>query len=411
MRHVVRLCLFSILAALGCSSTIEDRSAESLGQQLVAPSDEPNAIDRFGAQASSDKCPKISNRFRVATFNAALAPDFAPLVAERRPAVIEALKDSMKQLDLLCVQEFWQEADFSSLVSATDRELPHALRRAPRPGSGTCTLVELGELGQCLQTQCSDASGAGLVDCAVQHCAVQVASLSGGCLGCIMNHLDGDLATCAGAGGVGDPAIFGGAYDVGLLSRYPVIDSEVTRELDSYFVRMAVLYAKIAVPDQPRLHAFCTHLGSALGVVPYAGQYASWEDEHLQQVMQLRAYIDEKTAAGDWIVVLGDLNSGPAAKGLVGEWPSNYAALVADDLVDPYLREPNLACTWCPGNTLVDDASAARLLDHILFGGSEHARVHVERILGRRLMIKVGDTSIATNLSDHYGLRATYWLE
>lgn len=402
------LCVFHVALVLGCSSEMGEPSSSGTSDRELASSDREKLASELGStQFAAHGCPGAGEQFRVATFNAALAPDFAPYVAERRPAIIDALADSAKQLDLMCVQEFWRETDFESLRNATQAELPHSLRRAPRHGFGSCTLMELGQLGQCLQSQCPDVMGAQLVECATQHCAVEVASLSGGCLGCIMNHLEDDMTVCAGAGGKGDPAIFEGAYDVGLLSRQPMIDSEVTRELDSYFVRMAVLYAEIAIPGHPHLHAFCTHLGSALGVVPYAGDHGSWESEHLHQVTQLRDYIREKTTVGDWVVVLGDMNAGPDARGLVGEWQSNYAALVSDDLLDPYLNQANVACTWCPNNTLVDDASTPRLLDHVLFGAFERPRLRVERILDRRVLLGTANGAISSHLSDHYGLRAT----
>jgi hypothetical protein len=276
-----------ILTLLACND-YDPSDTDTLSNQDAVES--PSAVE--AATTRSLECPRPQQRsLRIETFNVALAPGFAPLAAERTPAVISALGEQATRLDALCVQEFWQDAEFSQLAARAHDELPHALRRAPRPGTGTCTVDELTSLGQCLAMNCATASGVDQVLCAQSQCSATVANLSGGCLGCIMNNIGMDFTACAGPGGAADPAIYGGAYDVGMLTRNRILESDVNKELDSYFVRMAVLYAKLEVPGGSPVYAFCTHLGSSLGVIPYAGKYASWQDEHLHQVLQLRDYI------------------------------------------------------------------------------------------------------------------------
>ena len=343
---------------------------------------------------------------RVETFNAALAPNFAPIVAERTPEALHALSDEAEHLDVLCVQEFWQDNDFANLASLVHAELPHALRRPPRPSTGTCTVDELTSLGQCLAVDCAGATGVDQVLCAQSQCSSVVQNLSGGCLGCIMNNIGSDFSTCVGLGGAADPAIYGGAYDVGMLTRHRIIESDTSKELDSYFVRMAVLYAKLDVPNGGPIHVFCTHLGSSLSIIPYAGQYASWHDEHLHQVEQLRAYVQQKAGNTGRVVLMGDLNTSPDGHGLVGDWADNYAALVSNDLQDVYFNQPNVDCTWCPQNTLVDDSSAKHLYDHVLLRGFRPTAAHVTRTLDAPVNLVVSGVNVRTNLSDHYALRA-----
>jgi endonuclease/exonuclease/phosphatase family metal-dependent hydrolase len=305
------------------------------------------------------------------------------------------------------VQEFWQESDFAQFKSATAKQLPTALRAAPRPGTGTCTVDELTTLGQCLGTHCPTATGLDQVACAQASCVAEVASLSGGCLGCIWNSIGTDFSNCVGAGGAGDPAIYGGSTDVGMLTRLPIIASETSKELDSYFVRMAVLYAKLEAPDGKPVHAFCTHLGSPLDIVPYAGKYASWKDEQLVQIQQLRAYINEKAKSDERVIVMGDMNTGPDGRGMLGDRSDNYVALVGNDLLDPYFEQRNMDCTYCPDNAFVDDASPKKLIDHVLVRGIRASKVHVARIFDQSIQIGSGNDAFTWNLSDHYGLRAT----
>jgi endonuclease/exonuclease/phosphatase family metal-dependent hydrolase len=395
----------SLLALAACGGADDGVSAES-----------GTAEQDFSESAASDSQPGVTQQscserpgsaLRLATFNTGLAPNFELYVAERTPKVIRALAAQARQVDALCVQEVWLESDFAKLQSAVAKQLPTVLRHAPRPGTGTCTMDELNTLGQCLGTKCPTATGIEQVACAQAYCVAEVASLSGGCLGCIWNSIGTDFSGCVGAGGEGDPAIYGGSFEVGLLTRLPVLASETSKELDSYFTRAGVLYAKLAAPDGRPVHTFCTHLGSPLDIVPYVGKYASWKDEQLVQIQQLRAYINEKAGPGERVVVMGDLNTGPDGRGMLGDWSDNYVALVGNDLIDPYFEQRHMDCSYCPDNAFVDDASPKKLIDHVLIRGISPAKVHVSRILDQIIQIGSGSEAFTSNLSDHYGLRAT----
>jgi endonuclease/exonuclease/phosphatase family metal-dependent hydrolase len=352
---------------------------------------------------SSEGSDKEQFELRTATFNAALAPAFAPLVSERGEPLISALAASAAELDLLCVQEFWLDEHWSALRDSAASQLPNALRFEARAGSGTCSEEELGGLGQCLQTSCPDTSGEELVACATSSCPEQVTALNPGCLACVMNHISDDFSACVGEPTTPDPAIYGGSFDVGLLSRFPILAND-TKELSSYFVRAGVLYAKLDVPGAGPVHAFCTHLGSPLDIVPYAGSYGSWHDEQQQQIRELLAFVHEKTQDQGRVVVLGDMNNGPAHGAIEGEWTDNYALLTGDRLENPYLLQTDAACTWCDDNSYHPGA-AATLIDHILESGFDDATTRIERTYVEPVTLETEDGSLEGNLSDHYGLR------
>ncbi|MFZ5894581.1 MAG: endonuclease/exonuclease/phosphatase family protein [Myxococcota bacterium] len=345
-----------------------------------------------------------SFELRVATYNAALAPAFAPLVAERGEPVITALTQQASSLDLLCVQEFWLEDHWTALRDSAASQLPHAVRKPPRPGSGNCSEEELGKLVGCLQSSCSEHKDAELVSCATTNCAEAVVSLNPGCLGCVMNHVAGDLTACVGEPQPSDPAIFGGSFDVGLLSRYPILASDI-KELTSYFVRVAALYAKLDVPGAGPVHAFCTHLGSPLDIVPYGGAYGSWHDEQRQQILELLGFIRQKTHGSGRVLVLGDMNTGPAHASIHGEWQDNYIALTSNGLQNPYLAQGDADCTWCPSNTYHPDAEPT-LIDHILQSGFDGASTIGARLFVDPVQLTLTEGSVAAHLSDHYGLQS-----
>jgi len=346
----------------------------------------------------------IDFELRAATFNAALAPGFAELAEERFEPVLSALSESAHELDVLCVQEFWVGEHFDGLRESVASDLPYNVRKAPRPGSGTCGIEELSALGECLQTACPEASGTALVGCAQLSCPAQITALAPGCLGCILNHIGDDFSACAGAPETSDPAIYGGAFDAGLLSRYAPIESD-TRELSSYFVRAAALYAKLDVPGAGPVHVFCTHLGSALDIVPYAGSYTSWHDEQTQQIRELQGFVREKTHGSGRVLVLGDMNTGPDHGALAGECSDNYLTLTGNGLTNPYLSQGDVDCSWCPDNSF-HVAQSPSLIDHILESGFDDAIVTTARDFDTPITLQVDETQVTSHLSDHFGLRS-----
>lgn len=379
IRRLFTLGVGALIAANGCAEKHDDPDAGT--------GDEPAAL-------------------RAMTYNAALAPDFEPFAPERAPLVVSRLAAQAESLDLLCVQEFWLESDAEALVDTVHAELPHALRAAPEPGSGACTVDELTSVGGCLEAECAEFDGVERTACAQTACGAEIAALSGGCLGCILNSLGEPLEGCVGDGSEPeDPAIFGGAHDGLLLSRYPLEGRESTA-LDGYLVRTAVLYGRVEVPGFGPVHAFCTHLGSPLGVIPYAGPHGSWEGEHASQVEALTELIDAKAEDGLPVVVLGDFNMGPAVGTSVAVLGEQYADFQAyARLTNPYVGQAEPPCTDCADNTFhaLDPEYQDNIIDHVFVRNFTHTRESAERVLDQPAPLG----ELAFNLSDHYGVRLT----
>ncbi|HEX6766779.1 MAG TPA: endonuclease/exonuclease/phosphatase family protein [Polyangiaceae bacterium] len=343
-------------------------------------------------------------KLRALTYNTALAPDFEPLTEVRKPLIEAALSDLATDLDVLCVQEYWKYSDLDDLDAALDGKLDYGLRHAPVPGSGACSDEDLSALGGCVASACGTATGIDLVACAQTECAEPIQSIDGGCLGCFLDHLeDTEFSACYGDA-VKDPALFGGTFDVGLFARYPLI-AEAALEYDSYFVRAAALFARIDVPELGPVDTFCTHLGSSLGVIPYQGRFSSWEGEHAHQVEQLIDFISANASGANPVLVLGDLNMGPASAGpppVSAELPDDLRALLDSGLDNAVTDE---ACTLCSDNVLRGEGSADTWVDHVLVRGFS-GPVSTERILREPFTLSTPDGDVPMNLSDHYGLRA-----
>ncbi len=355
---------------------------------------------------STDQGAPANTRWQLnaLTFNTALAPGFEPNTAARLPKVLSALSDAAPGLDLMCIQELWEEPDFAALKSALGGALPNTLHRAPTPGSGSCSSDELGSLGACVQSECDSAEPERLVACIQTQCTTEVTALSGGCLGCLINHL-GTFEACAtaGAAATGDPAIFGGNSDIALFSRFPIVDQEIL-PLDAYFQRGTALYARIEVPQLGTVHAFCTHFSSPLGVIPYAGPDGSWDGEHARETEELVRLIAAHAGDGERVLVMGDLNTGLALNGNGAVLPDDLEALLATGLRDPYLDGGRAECSECSDNSLRSPDSSADLIDHLLIRGFPEGSASVSRAFTSQVEIGAEGNVELSHLSDHYGL-------
>jgi endonuclease/exonuclease/phosphatase family metal-dependent hydrolase len=241
-----------------------------------------------------------------------------------------------------------------------------------------------------------------------------VGGLAPGCADCLLTSIGagGDLgklrSDCLGAGdgAEAEAYLYGGAYDTGILTSAPILAQD-SLVLDSYLLRASVQYANVETPLGP-VHVFCTHLASAIPQFEYRGDYASWEGEQARQIAQLLGYIGEKTGGTGPVVVLGDLNTGPAnqAMGLVGEWPGHYARLIESGLSNPYLEQADVACTSCPESTFHSPDQSPQLIDHILIQRFDGA-ARVARFLTEPMAISLDSGQVQSHLSDHFGLVMT----
>jgi endonuclease/exonuclease/phosphatase family metal-dependent hydrolase len=222
--------------------------------------------------------------------------------------------------------------------------------------------------------------------------------MHGGCLGCFLEHLaDEKFEACLGQE-PSDPALFGGAFDIGLLSRYPILQSAAL-EYDAYFARGSAWYAQVDVPGLGPVDTFCTHFSSSLGAIPYRGPHGSWSGEHAYQTAQLLGFMARKGDSHRPLLVLGDLNAGPGTDVLRAIEPQDYHLLLASGLEEA-VASP--FCTMCPDNVFRGPESDGIFIDHALlkgFGGTSSG----ESVLVQTFSL----AGTALNMSDHYGLRVT----
>jgi endonuclease/exonuclease/phosphatase family metal-dependent hydrolase len=348
-------------------------------------------------------------------------------VPERRPAVYEALAEL--ESDVLCVQEVWQDEDWNALVEASEDARPHVERIEPMPGvSGLCTPEEFVPLRECSELMCPGAGPSDLFTCTVDMCDAEVGALSSTCTSCLVdNGASGDLdtieAACLGSG-VSDEDLplppeersylLGGAFGVGLLSKLPLMETD-TLVLDASTTRRGILYALIDVPELGEVAVFCTHFTAVLNELRYEGSYETWEGENTAHVQAAIDWIDEKTDRDSQVILLGDLNTGPAlpADDILPEVAESYAQLPEADFEDPFLDGPGASCTFCTSNALVrqEDTGVGAAIDHIMIRGID-ARVTAERILDEPVPVS-GDEDAGSPdelpLSDHYGVEATFY--
>jgi hypothetical protein len=361
------------------------------------------ALAACGTKVESGN-PASNGELRVASYNAGIAPNFEEKVDERRPRVLEKLAAQAKDLDLLCVQEFWLEEDYHSLAAAVRSNLPHGLRPEPRPGTGAgaCPGEEIDPLIDCLtDSACSDKIGAELQACAAGNCLDKLPSCSE-CLGCILAKADENKpmtlidAECRGPAGLvcgqggepSDPAIYGGSYDIGLLSRHPFTQTSFI-DFGATFVRAGVQHGRVSMDGQ-EVDVFCTHLASEIGGIPYSGPHGSFDGERGQQIGLLLDFIRE-TAGDRPVILLGDLNTGP------GEADGHFQELLGFGLTD---ATAGVDCTLCPDNTF-SPGRKPRRVDHVLTRG-----LSVETA-GTMLTEAVEIGGEPTSLSDHHGVTAT----
>jgi endonuclease/exonuclease/phosphatase family metal-dependent hydrolase len=356
----------------------------------------------------------VTSDLTVATYNLGLLNSVG-FVEQRAPLVIDAAAEL--DADVLCVQEVWEQKHWDALAKAQREQRPHTLRLPPDPGAqGQCDPDDFNPLQSCAEAACADADN--LVACVTDSCAEEVGVLASGCTSCLLeNAASADFsairAACVGtseAGETGRAYVSGGSYGIGLLSAVPFAETD-EKLLDASTVRRAILYARLEDPELGTVHLFCTHLTAIQDGIRYEGSYGDWEGENAAHVEALVDFVDEKAGDDGKVIVLGDLNTGPAGKDISASVPENYAKLPEAGFENAFLSGANAACTYCSENTLVvsDDAAADATIDHILTRNVED--VSVERIFDAAVEIEIpaedGETTTRSlNLSDHYGLSA-----
>ena len=351
-----------------------------------------------------------SRAFTAATFNAGLAVGVLPHVSERLERIEQRVADL--GLDLLCAQEVWLDSHWERLRDAARAELPHALRPPARreAASDLCSKPEVERVLECAGARCADQKGAGLPECMLRRCGDLASELTPSCQACLSRDPTRELAwverectlaepSAGNARGGAAAYLYGGSPGLVVLSRAAPIEQEYI-ELDSKQVARGVLYMRL--PHRNRdIHVFCTHLSTDLPTsYPGAG---SWSAEQSRQIDRLLELLEQKSAAGGSVMVLGDLNTGPGAgTGNVARWPEHYARLIGRGLVNPYLDRGPAKCTFCADNPLVSGVRRL-VVDHVLLRNFE-GPITTERILDETVELELSGQRVRSAYSDHYGI-------
>jgi endonuclease/exonuclease/phosphatase family metal-dependent hydrolase len=356
---------------------------------------------------------------RVATFNAGLAVGVLPHVSERSERVARALGEL--DVDVLCVQELWRESDWRSVARATASSLPHAIRAEPEPEAlpFACSKQEVAPIDSCVRRECAatNARTQGseqAAACAIQHCSHLAWQISRPCLRCLtrdpLRSLDDIEATCIGkdervrrsADDRGDPTL-GASYGIALFTNVRVLEHDLLR-LETEHHPRGVLYTKLETAALGEAHVFCTHLTPVMRNVPHP-RGGSWVRHQSRQMDELVRFVERKAPADALVLVLGDLNAGPAAGSVASARSvAQYQRLLDRGFHNPYLERGAARCTHCTANPVAGgQGTGGSIIDHVLVRGPAHA-LRAERIFDEPLVLDVGGKRVRTALSDHYGV-------
>jgi hypothetical protein len=344
-----------------------------------------------------------------ATYNGGLAQGFVPYTPERAPQIVRDFPAG--DLDVICVQEFWDQMYWDQLTSSVSASHPHTFRRPPEADTGgaSCMEGDLDALEVCVMDNCPGATPETLATCALDMCETEIDGLPDDCLNCLVANVSlGDIDMIRTACEVeGASYAYEGSFGTGILSRYPLADTD-SLLMDSTATRRAVLYARIPDTPQGEVHFFCTHLTANLESVPYTGDFGGWPEEQAMQIQALLAWAETKAGGSDNWIVAGDLNNGPALPDIDAELPDNYAMWAAGGLRDPYVSQADAVCTYCNENplNLGTMAGGGGLIDHVLLADGIADGTGF-RFLDQRITIDVMGMSQESAYSDHYGFALT----
>ena len=340
------------------------------------------------------------------TYNAGLAVGFVPGAESRAPQVADAV--GALDADLVCLQEVWKPEHVAMFEEANPDAFPNT--HFPAPSQETlpdpaCADGVIDPLINCIDTNCADVSCTDeLVDCLFAECPLDFLLLKDypACMECVQANVGGTAeevqATCESEH---TRYAYGGSFGIGFMSPHDLgtVDEHV---FSSTTNRRMVMHAVVDGPSG-QFDAYCTHLTAVFDTIPYPSDTGSWAEEQAAQMTDMLSWIDS-TKQTDRVLLLGDMNAGPAVgSDVVAEVPDNWAILAASGMPDPYADAGN-PCTFCPDNPLTSEGTTPVIIDHILTDGWTDA-TSTERIFTEEITADRCGTDIPAALSDHYGVQ------
>lgn len=363
----------------------------------------------LAACSSDDGGEESAPSFTVVSFNAGLAVGFVPAANERAPLIGDAIAGLAA--DLVCVQEVWFPEHVNAVKQAAAAKYPNQIFVPDDPGNvGTtpaCSEADTKPLLDCaVANGCDKVCEDELVGCFLENCGTQFFAAQPPCKECLQANvglaLDKIIGNCQG--GTAEYA-YGGAFGIGLLAKDPILEQEIVK-LPATTNQRAFIYAKLDTRFG-EVHAICTHLTPVHSDVPWPKATGSWKEEQTAQIDQLLAYAQSK-AQGGQLLIIGDMNTGPAGNGYSAIQADSYQKFVDAGLSNPYAEKASNPCTFCTDNPLhdVDDKGDPVVIDHVLlkdFAGSTASK----RVLDGTIDVTRCGEPFTAAYSDHYGVSVT----
>ena len=431
MRRWLGVLVMGLALALGagCESSSGGDDTAGGGADTVAGDDTATGTDTAAgtdtvtsadtvagddtATGEDTAAPEPTEIGKFATFNAGLAYDYVLFATERQPEIGPAIAGF--EADVVCLQEVWRVEDVQAVLGATATAYPHQYwydaTALPNEGAGpACEAGPATTFRTCVENAGCDVDPRGLATCAQEECQAEFLALSPDCLQCLVANLSKPLDEIFQACAEGSTLyLYDGSLGTVLLSKWAFTETSETI-LDSTFNRRGVIYGRVAAPSGESFAVFCTHTTPEFDGITYPGDYESWDGEQERQIGQMLTFVDEKKQDGDVVVLLGDMNDGPAIPpDIEGELEDNFQMFLDAGFVDPYPQSVDVQCTFCAANELNPSDTRNAVIDHTFFRGlAAGYSLAADRVLdGAVVTVTPAEGEKQVPLSDHYGVRAT----
>ncbi|XP_050413525.2 uncharacterized protein LOC126827985 [Patella vulgata] len=353
---------------------------------------------------------KCSKKATIATFNTGLTPRLSEYEVRRKmiPAVVASLN-----ADVICLQELWFEDDIKSVTEAAANEKfdsYSSLNSAVNPISTktsslwTRTLQAISDTPcltwrllpflTCQFWYCRSKGKMELLQCMMKNCLSYVNAMPQECLSCIV------IGYADPSTGVGRCVPLFHKYrrfnnqGLLLLSKMKIISARKQTFIDEK-VKEILPRGYIEAKIDGIGTVICTHLTTNFSSTKYEYnlKYSSPKEQHADEISHLCETFKYRHGKH---IIMGDLNTGPLSekRDLWGDFPNNYKMFHRCGYTSSY-EENNGTCTYCTYNSIQNNTTRGKLLDHILLTGQSYK--NPKKIFTRRRKGK--------NLSDHFGIQ------